>query len=219
MPYNKRYHYFFVLILSLLLAACSTLQSPFGAISGQTDVSPISLCEAESPANVARALTVAGRFLPRSEADIATLLASMTLQEKVGQMVQTDIAVISPQEAKENHVGSIISLIPEGELGTTEAWRDLADSYQQQLLQTRLGIPLVFGIDAVHGHSYFDGNSVILPHNIGLGATRNPALVKQLAVLTAKELSATGVRWTFSPTIAVARNIRWGRTYESLAKM
>ncbi len=94
----------------------------------------------------------------------------------------------------------------------------MADSYQHEALKTGSGIPLVFAIDAVHGHSYFDGASVILPHNIGLGATRNPDLVKQLAQLTAKELSATGVRWTFSPTIAVARNIRWGRTFESFGE-
>ena len=142
----------------------------------------------------------------------------MTLQEKVGQMVQTDVAAATAQEIRENNIGSIISLIPEGNLGTTQAWRNLADSYQKEALQTRSGIPLVFAIDAVHGHSYFDGDSVILPHNIGLGATRNPELVKQLARLTAKELSATGVRWTFSPTIAVARNIRWGRTYESFGE-
>jgi beta-glucosidase len=156
--------------------------------------------------------------LIQSESDIAVVLASMTLKEKVGQMVQTDIAAITPQEIKENYIGSVISTIPKGDLQTTQQWRQLADSYQQEALKTPKAIPLVFGIDAVHGHSYFDGSSVILPHNIGLGATRNPQLVKQLAQLTAKELSATGVHWTFSPTIAVARNIRWGRTYESFGE-
>jgi beta-glucosidase len=156
--------------------------------------------------------------LVTTEADIPAALAGMTLREKVGQMVQTDIAVATPQDIRENGIGSIISLIPEGNLGTAQAWRTVVDSYQKEALQTRTGIPLVFAIDAVHGHSYFDGNSVILPHNIGLGATRNPQLIRQLAQLTAKELSATGVRWTFSPTIAVARNIRWGRTYESFGE-
>jgi beta-glucosidase len=154
----------------------------------------------------------------KTEADIPAILEAMTLQEKVGQMVQTDIAVVTPEEIGEHNIGSIVSLIPEGNMGTTKAWRDMADSYQTQALKTRTGIPLLFGIDAVHGHSYFDGNSVILPHNIGLGATRNPALVRKLAQITAKELSATGVRWTFSPTIAVARDIRWGRTYESFGE-
>jgi beta-glucosidase len=153
-----------------------------------------------------------------SISEIPQIVATMSLQEKVGQMVQTDIAVITPDEVREHKIGSIISLTPNGELGTSIAWRKMVDSYQSQALKTDKAIPLVFGIDAVHGHSYFDGDSVILPHNIGLGATRNPKLVKQLAKLTAKELSATGVRWTFSPTIAVARNIRWGRTFESFGE-
>ena len=159
-----------------------------------------------------------GTINVRTEADIPAALAAMTLREKVGQMVQTDIAVASPQDVREHGIGSIISLIPEGNMKTAHAWRAMADSYQHEALQTRTGIPLVFAIDAVHGHSYFDGPSVILPHNIGLGATRNPILVRQLAQLTAEELSATGVRWTFSPTIAVARNIRWGRTFESFGE-
>jgi beta-glucosidase len=142
----------------------------------------------------------------------------MSLAEKIGQMVQTDIVAATPQEVKTHNIGSIINLTPDGKLGTTQAWRNLADTYQLAALQSSSSIPMVFAIDAVHGHSYFDGNAVILPHNIGLGASRNPGLVKKLARLTAKELSATGVRWTFSPTIAVAQNIRWGRTYESFGE-
>ena len=106
---------------------------------------------------------------------VEDLLARMTLREKVGQMVQTDIAAATPEEIRDNRIGSIISLIPDGKLGTTAAWRQMADRYQEAALQTPAAIPVVFAIDAVHGHSYFDGSSVILPHNIGLGATRNPA--------------------------------------------
>jgi beta-glucosidase len=156
--------------------------------------------------------------LVNSEADIAKALAAMSLKEKVGQMVQTDIVAATAEEVKTHNIGSIINLTPDGKLGSTEAWRKLADSYQLAALQSSSTIPMIFAIDAVHGHSYFDGNGVILPHNIGLGASRNPDLVEQLARLTAKELSATGVRWTFSPTIAVAQNIRWGRTYESFGE-
>ncbi len=152
------------------------------------------------------------------EACIPKVLAAMTIREKVGQMVQTDIAVATPDDVRQHGIGSIISLIPDGSLGSTQAWRDMADAYQAEALRSDTGIPVVFAIDAVHGHSYFDGNSVILPHNIGLGATRNPELVRDLAQLTATELSSTGVRWTFSPTIAVARNIRWGRTFESFGE-
>jgi beta-glucosidase len=154
----------------------------------------------------------------RTEADIPAALAAMTLAEKVGQMVQADVSTATPDDVREYGLGSITDTVPAGDRGTTTAWRRLYDSYQRAALATRPGIPIVVGLDAVHGHAYFDGNSVILPHNIGLGATRNPALVRQLARVTARELSATGVRWTFSPTIAVARDIRWGRTYESFGE-
>jgi len=159
-----------------------------------------------------RAINIAG------EEDISAAIARMTLAEKAGQMVQADVSTATPDDVRNYALGSIISTVPDGSLGTAAAWRDLFDSYQREALRTRSGIPLVFGIDAVHGHAYFDGNSVILPHNIGLGATRNPELVERLAQVTARELSATGIRWTFAPTIAVARNIRWGRTYESFGE-
>ena len=142
----------------------------------------------------------------------------MTLAEKVGQMVQADVSTATPDDVREYMLGSITDTVPGGDRGTSAAWRQLYDGFQRAALSTRTGIPIVVGIDAVHGHAYFDGNSVILPHNIGLGATRNPALVRQLARVTARELSATGIRWTFSPTIAVARDIRWGRTYESFGE-
>jgi beta-glucosidase len=155
---------------------------------------------------------------PRTEADIPAAVADMTLAEKAGQMVQADISTATPSEVGEHALGSIITTVPAGDLGTTAAWRDLFDAYQHEALRTRTGIPVVFGVDAVHGHAYFDGNSVILPHNIGLGATRNPELARLLAEVTARELSATGIRWTFAPTIAVARDIRWGRTYEAFGE-
>jgi beta-glucosidase len=155
---------------------------------------------------------------PLTEADIPAAVADMTLAEKAGQMVQADISTATPDDVGAHGLGSIISTVPAGDLGTTEAWRRLFDAYQHEALRTRTGIPVVFGIDAVHGHAYFDGNSVILPHNIGLGATRNPELARRLAELTARELSATGIRWTFAPSIAVARDIRWGRTYEAFGE-
>lgn len=213
-----------VLCVSAVVSGCIGDVRPSGGNAVVSAVRVISSCPVAADSSTttysaaARAADNTWKVSVKTEADIPAAISAMTLQEKVGQMVQTDIAAATAQEIRENNIGSIISLIPEGTLGTTQAWRDLADSYQKEALQTRSGIPLVFAIDAVHGHSYFDGNSVILPHNIGLGATRNPELVKQLARLTAKELSATGVRWTFSPTIAVARNIRWGRTYESFGE-
>ena len=153
-----------------------------------------------------------------TKADIPTFVASLSLAEKAGQMVQVDVSTASPGDVREYGLGSVISTVPDGSLGTTEAWREMFDAYQRAALQTRTGIPILAGIDAVHGHAYFDGPAVILPHNIGIGATRNPALARQLARVTARELSATGIRWTFAPTIAVARDIRWGRTYEAFGE-
>ncbi len=203
-----------VLLAMVGTAACRAMPEP-------TEVGEVGarLPECSGPASP-RASRPAGTWgiSIRTEADIPAALAAMTVAEKVGQMVQADVATASPEEAREYQLGSLISTLPEGNLGTTAAWRDLFDAYQSAALRTRTGIPLVVGIDAVHGHAYFDGSSVILPHNIGLGATRNPALVGQLARVTARELSATGIRWTFSPSIAVARDIRWGRTYESFGE-
>lgn len=156
--------------------------------------------------------------VPRAEADIPAVVAAMTLAEKAGQMVQADVSTATPAEAGEYGLGSIISTVPEGNLGTAAAWRARFDAYQRAALATRTGIPIVAGIDAVHGHAYFDGPATILPHNIGIGATRNPELARRLAEVTARELAATGIRWTFAPTIAVARNIRWGRTYEAFGE-
>ncbi len=219
---NAPFKFALSITLGLLMAGCGKLDPANNSpAANKRSLAQCSVTEGVTSSSATSAITSAKSHSPafiKTEADIPDALAMMTLREKVGQMVQTDIAVITAQEIKENHIGSIISLTPDGTLGTTKAWRAMADTYQLQALQTRTRIPLVFGIDAVHGHSYFDGNAVILPHNIGLGATRNPALVKQLAQLTAKELSATGIRWTFSPTIAVARNIRWGRTYESFGE-
>jgi len=155
---------------------------------------------------------------PRMEADIPAAVAAMTLAEKAGQMVQADVSTATPEDVRDYGLGSIISTVPEGDLGTAEAWREMFDAYQRAALATRTGIPIVAGIDAVHGHAYFDGPATILPHNIGIGATRNPELARELARVTARELAATGIRWTFAPTIAVARDIRWGRTYEAFGE-
>ncbi len=155
---------------------------------------------------------------PRSEEEIAAAVAGMTLAEKAGQMVQADVSTATPEDVKTYGLGSIISTVPDGNLGTSEAWREMFDAYQRGALATRTGIPMVAGIDAVHGHAYFDGPATIRPHNIGIGATRNPELAEQLARMTARELAATGIRWTFAPTIAVARSIRWGRTYEAFGE-
>ncbi|MBI9072127.1 MAG: glycoside hydrolase family 3 C-terminal domain-containing protein [Melioribacteraceae bacterium] len=150
---------------------------------------------------------------------VADLLGRMTLEEKVGQMTQADHAAVNNlDDMLSYNIGSILSgggSDPEN--NSPEAWANLYDTFQLKSLQSRLKIPIIYGIDAVHGHSNVVG-STIFPHNIGLGATRNPDLIKEASRITAVEIAATGIDWTFAPCIAVARDERWGRTYESFGE-
>ena len=144
------------------------------------------------------------------------LLARMSLDEKVGQMMQVDMnALKNKADVKNYFIGSVLSGGNSDPADiTAQGWAKAVEEYQAWAFRTPLKIPLLYGIDAVHGHNNVDG-AVIFPHHIGLGATRNPALVEQAARVTAQEVAATGIRWAFAPCIAVARNPRWGRTYES----
>ncbi len=100
---------------------------------------------------------------------------------------------------------------------TPEGWADMVDRYQQAALDTRLGIPLIYGVDSVHGHGNLQG-ATVFPHNIGLGATRDPRLVEKIGEITAEETRASGPQWVFAPCVCVARDDRWGRTYESFGE-
>ncbi len=148
------------------------------------------------------------------------LLSKMTLAEKVGQMTQADHAAVSNLDDVTNYyLGSILSGggSDPSDGNTAVDWANLYDTFQQKALQSRLKIPLIYGIDAVHGHSNVVG-AVIFPHNIGLGATRNPELIESVSRVTAIEIAATGIDWTFAPCIAVPRDERWGRTYEGFGE-
>lgn len=148
------------------------------------------------------------------------LLGRMTLDEKIGQMTQADHkAVGNMEDLKTYFLGSILSGggSDPSSGNTSLDWANLYDSFQQKAMQTRLGIPIIYGIDAVHGNSNVEG-ATIFPHNIGLGATRNPDLVKLAARTTATEIAATGIDWTFAPCVAVPRDERWGRTYEGFGE-
>lgn len=143
-----------------------------------------------------------------------SLLNQMTLAEKVGQMTQVEKNSISPEAVRDHHIGSVLS----GGGGnpdpnTPAAWRRMVAGFQKAALDTRLAIPLIYGVDAVHGHNNLKG-ATIFPHNIGLGAARDEALVEEIGRLTAKEVAATGVPWSFAPCVAVPLDLRWGRTYE-----
>jgi beta-glucosidase len=144
------------------------------------------------------------------------LLSRMTLDEKIGQMTQADRNYLSTDnDIATYNLGSLLSgggSSPSP--NTPQAWADMYDHYQSIALSNRLGIPIIYGIDAVHGHNNVYG-ATIFPHNIGLGATRNPALLNQIGQITAQEVAGTGIDWTFAPCLCVARDDRWGRTYES----
>src|SRR5207248_8132970 len=113
------------------------------------------------------------------------------------------------------HLGSVLSggdSDPKNG-NTLQDWTEMYDRYQSEALKSRLGIPLLYGVDAVHGHNNVLG-AVVFPHNIGLGCTRNPELVEKAERITAEEVRATGINWAFAPCVTVPRDIRWGRTYE-----
>jgi len=148
------------------------------------------------------------------------MVGRMTLQEKVGQMMQVDSSVLgTPSEVTAFGLGSVLSgggSNPKAG-NSPEAWAKSVGAFRWAARKTRLGIPLIYGIDAVHGHNNVEG-AVIFPHNIGLGAARNAGLVERAARVTAEEMAATGIYWDFAPCIAVARDERWGRTYESFGE-
>ena len=177
-----------------------------GCVGAQPQVSKAPLVPADTRA--------AGVLAP----DIDQLVSQMTLEEKVGQMTQASRPALQGAEVRELGLGSVLNggndmIAP----NTPTGWADAIDRLQMQALGTRLGIPLVYGVDAVHGNAEMRGTTVF-PHNIGLGATRNPELVEKVGKVEAEEIAASGVRWTFAPCIAVPRNERWGRTYESFGE-
>jgi beta-glucosidase len=169
-----------------------------------------------APAPAAR-----GKKLSAYDGRVKPLLGRMTLEEKVGQMTQAEASqdfVGHETDIETCFLGSILSG-GNGDPKTNrlQDWTDLYDMVQSHALKTRLKIPLLYGIDAVHGHNNVLG-AVIFPHNIGLGATRNAALVERIARITALEVRATGIQWAFAPCVAVPRDERWGRTYEGFGE-
>jgi len=151
---------------------------------------------------------------------VKALLARMTLEEKVGQMTQPEQSALKDPADIENYfVGSLLSGGDSDPAAgnSLQAWTDLYDRLQQHTKKTRLQIPILYGIDALHGHNNVLG-AVIFPHNIGLGCTRNASLVRQVGRITANEVRATGIQWTFAPCVTVPQDIRWGRTYEGLSE-
>jgi beta-glucosidase len=159
------------------------------------------------------------------EARITRLIARMSLEQKVGQVVQGDIASITPDDVRRYHLGSVFNggnSDPGGRYNApARDWLALADAFWKASTSDDPGlprIPAIWGIDAVHGHSNVVG-ATLFPHNIGLGAMRNPDLMRKIGAATAIEMRVTGIDWTFAPTIAVVRDDRWGRTYEGFGEL
>jgi beta-glucosidase len=157
---------------------------------------------------------------PNMEARVRAILARMSVADKVGQLIQANISTATPADIRKYHLGSVLATGNSGpngqQFGTPQQWLATADAYHRASIDTRdgnAGIPVLFGFDAVHGANKIVG-ATLFPHNIGLGATRDPALVRSIGAATAKEMRAAGVTWAFAPTLAVPQDLRWGRTYE-----
>ena len=157
--------------------------------------------------------------LAKETAFVDSLLNQMTIDEKIGQMTQVDQQFLNDiSDISKYGFGSLLSgggSTPK--VNEPKAWAEMYDKYQQEALSSRLKIPLLYGIDAVHGHNNVVG-ATIFPHNIGLGATRDAKLVESVARATALEVAATGIDWDFAPCLAVPNDYRWGRTYEGFSE-
>ncbi|MDO9338314.1 MAG: exo 1,3/1,4-beta-D-glucan glucohydrolase [Caulobacter sp.] len=215
------------LALSAGLAALSTLGT--GCATGETSapapvgyvtpaVSVVTDAARAHPALWPKAASPAAMGDAATEAFVSQLMSRMTLEEKVGQTIQADISAIKPEDLLIYPLGSILAggnSSPGGdERASPQAWVDLARAFRAA--NARRGgavVPLIYGIDAVHGHNNVVG-ATIFPHNIGLGAARDPDLIRRIGEATALEVAVTGADWTFGPTLAVPRDDRWGRSYE-----
>lgn len=210
--------------VALATAACAatgaTRTSPVKAVTPQASI--VTDATRAHPALWPRAASPAAMTDAATEAFVTELMSRMTLEEKVGQTIQADIASIKPEDLLTYPLGSILAggnSSPGGdERASADKWVELAQAFRAAAAQ-RPGakVPLIYGIDAVHGHNNIVG-ATIFPHNIGLGAARDPDLIRRIGEATALEVAVTGADWTFGPTLAVPQDDRWGRTYEGYAE-
>ncbi len=219
-----------VLTLTLTAAGCAgpfanTAASPSAAQvepSAKTKESTSNVPAATDPASPTVSVSTSASDTPAQrvatgEMTVQQLLAEMTLDEKVGQMLQAERKSAGPGAVRKYALGSILSgggSTPGA--NTQKDWLDMMREYQKASAETRLGIPLLYGVDAVHGHNNVLG-AVVFPHNIGLGAANDPSLMSEIGKATAMEVAATGARWDFAPVLAPVGDIRWGRTYEGFS--
>ena len=160
------------------------------------------------------------RRLSSFDAEVMPLLKQLTLDQKIGQMTQPDqIYLASLDDIDKYYLGSVLSGGGAGPKSGNDAksWTDMVDGFEARSLRTNPRIPLIYGVDAVHGHNNVTG-ATVFPHNIALGCTRDAKLVEAMARVTAEEVRATGINWAFGPCVAVPQDIRWGRTYEGYSE-
>lgn len=192
--------------LALLAGAGAVAAEP--QADGAATAHPALWPRAHSPAAITDAAT---------ERRIARIMARMTLEQKVGQVIQGDISTITPADLAHYPLGSILAGGNSGPFGDERAdaatWDRMVRGYLDASRTSGAGIPILFGVDAVHGHSNLPG-ATIFPHNIGLGAAHDAALVQRIGAATAAEIAGSGIAWTFAPTLAVPQDLRWGRSYE-----
>ncbi|MCB0245986.1 MAG: glycoside hydrolase family 3 C-terminal domain-containing protein [Anaerolineae bacterium] len=216
-----------LVLLAGLVAGCAGMQAPVQPLPA-----PVTPAAVASPANtpVAAALSTddaqpnalsapdATAVQPAAATSVddrvEALLAQMTLAEKIGQMTQVEKNSITPKDVTRYFIGSVLS----GGGGsparnTPEDWLAMVSGFQEAALSTRLGIPLLYGVDAVHGTAAVV-DATVFPQNVGLGAADDPDLMRRIGAATAAEMAATGIHWNFGPVVAVPQDIRWGRTYE-----
>ncbi|MCP4428092.1 MAG: hypothetical protein GY803_26700 [Chloroflexi bacterium] len=212
-------------IWSILDQSDSSYQNPsvFGQLIffeiGQTDV--VANLPEPTPAPARPVIEADAAYLnpdlPVAER-VDDLLARMSLEEKIGQMTLIEKNSITAVDVTTYGIGGLLSGgggSPES--NTPEAWAEMVDGYQSAALDTYLGIPMIYGVDAVHGHSNVVG-AVIFPHNVGLGAANNPDLMTEIGRVTAQEMIATGIYWNYAPAVSIPQDIRWGRTYEGYSE-
>ena len=202
------------LAATALLAGCASpaLRSDIAA--------PAPLSAHANPASWPSARSPSAITDPKTESQIAAILARMTIEEKVGQMIQADISAITPADLARYPLGSILAGGNSGPFGNERAdaatWGRMVTEFRDVSLKSGAKVPILFGVDAVHGHSNLP-NATIFPHNIGLGAANDTDLLKRIGAVTAAEVAASGIEWTFAPTLAVPQDLRWGRSYEGYA--
>src|SRR5215510_979077 len=196
----------FLLFFPFILSAC-----------GEVTVTPITTPQPTMTSSDSNTVAPTDSSQP-IDARVEDLLKRMSLEEKIGQMTQVEKNSIRPGDITKYFIGSILS----GGGGspkenTAQGWYAMVEGFQNEALATRLGIPILYGVDAVHGHGNMH-NATVFPHNIGLGAANDPELVEKIGRATAEEMLASGIPWDFSPVVAVPQDVRWGRTYEGFSE-